>query len=343
MPGRLVVGVWVVLFLASFGVPVLMDVAVHQEDRVRLARRRVREMERRQYSPDNPFRQERMAEKDPYLAAAERVFAEDSIAEQETLSERLARIPLDSAHKDLERAVQAQRWTIAGVLGTGLVWVLAFVFVTVGTGRWVTARDGWTRVQSWHGGKLLMLYVPFTAAAVLYASAGTIPVDNDAAAAAGVLFVTSALLLLACGAMLVRATWNWLTGREGKRRVGSTPGNHVSLRSRFVTSLLQLMRRPRAAAAMWLILGLLIGAIAATFALRPRTYADCILRGMKYTPTATATRALQQACGQKFGSVSQQTSGAVFSRRAPRAPRAAEAPRAPEAPRPPRAPRAPRR
>lgn len=308
MPGRLVVGAWVVLFLASFGVAALADWAEYQNDRVRWAQQRAEWREERLYSSDNPFvtREQDSTRREEWQAARE----------------------------GLERAVQAERWAIAGVLGAGLGWLLAFAFVTVGTRRWIAAREGWSTVQSWHGGKLLMLYVPFTAATLLYAAAATAPSDDDSSTI--VLFVASALLLLACGAMLIRATWNWLTGRERKRRVESTPGNHVSLRSRFLTPpLLQLMKRPRAAAAMWLILGLLVGAIAATFARQPRTYADCILRGMKHAPTATAVEVLEEACWEKFSAVTPQTSRVVSRRPRQR--------RAPQAPRPPRAPRAPRR
>ena len=77
-------------------------------------------------------------------------------------------------------------------------------------------RDhGWVRVQSWHGGKLLMLYVPVMAAAVLWAFSATAYIDDEAGA---VIFVTTALLLVTCATMLLRATWNWFTGRETQRK-----------------------------------------------------------------------------------------------------------------------------
>ncbi len=66
-------------------------------------------------------------------------------------------------------------------------------------------------------------------------------------------------------------------------------------------SLLRFIRRPRAVLLLWLALGVLVGAVA-TFAItrQPRTYEDCVLTGLKYTPTATATEVLRQTCGRKF-------------------------------------------
>lgn len=228
VPGVLVVGAWLVLFLGSFGVAALVDWAEYQNTVVGRAQRRVDQLERSQYRPDNPFRQERLAEEDPYLAAVERAFAEDSTPEQpvsrlEDLlgpdSNRAApSAESDSSFHALVEAARAKRWAVAGILGAGLVWLLAFTFVTVSTTRWVTARDGWASVQSWHGGKLLMLYVPFTAATLLYAAAATLPVVAGDEFVVATLLGTSGLILLACAAMLVRATWNWLTGRQTHAR-----------------------------------------------------------------------------------------------------------------------------
>ncbi len=231
-PGPLVVGIWVVLFLGSFGVAALVDLAEYQNDRVRWAQRRVEQLERRQgfrlddlLGPDSNGAVP-SAESDPrfrglaeeLIGGAESVFA----SYRERSGDSPPTSALDSARNNLERAVLAQQGMLAGLLGAGLGWLLVFVFVTVGTGRWVTARDGWVRVQSWHGGKLLMLYLPFTTAVVLYAFAWTIPVTDVAVA---VLFVAGELLLFACAVMLVRATWNWFTGRETQRKtVGDGAG-----------------------------------------------------------------------------------------------------------------------
>jgi len=166
-PGALVVGVWVVLFLASFGVAALVDWAEYQYTIVD--------------------------------RAAERA------------GSRLLRGVLPgsgAAWRALEHAASVYRWLIAGVISAGFAWLLAFSFVAYGTERWVTARDGWTRVQAWHGGKLLMLYLTFMAVAARFAAVSKVT-----------MVVTSTLLLVACAAILVRATWNWFTGRETQRRL----------------------------------------------------------------------------------------------------------------------------
>ncbi len=184
MPGRLVVGAWVVLFVASFGVAALVGWAEYQSTVVGRAQGRVDQLERSQYSPGNPF----------------------------------AQAAIDSALALEDRAGQAEARIVTASLAAALGWLLAFLFVTVGTWRWVTTMDGWVRVQSWHGGKLLMLYLPFMAVAALLTAAPA-PFRYDDAQAT--IVVASALLLVACAAMLGRATWNWFTGRGSRRPPGS--------------------------------------------------------------------------------------------------------------------------
>ena len=211
--------------------------------------------------------------------------------------------PLDALARVRARLEREQRARDARVLGAVVTWLLAFGFVAVGTGRWMTAKGVWMRVQSWHGGKLLFLHLVFTTAVFLYAAAASVSSDTPADTT---LLITSALLLLAGGVALVRATWNWLTGREARRGAGS-PGGHASQRSGAVMSLLRSMRRPGTASLLWLALGLLVGTILGFMISRqPRTYADCVLRGMKHATTATATRALEGACRLKFRPTAQE-------------------------------------
>ena len=233
VPGALVVGVWAVLFLGSFGVAALVDLAA--EGQKRLAAEEERQAptfrldellgpEAPQVSPkEDPFEEYRRR------FGISRPTADVEAVEDPRFSGLAEELPgepsaLDSARNNLERAVRAERRISAGALGALLAWLLTFVFVTVGTGGWVTARDGWARVQSWHGAKLLMLYLPFTAAVALYAFVAAGPIDD--AVGVAVLFITSALLLLACAAMLVRTTWNWFTGRETQRKPVGDGASH---------------------------------------------------------------------------------------------------------------------
>ena len=205
VPGAVVLGAWVVLFLGSFGVAALMDMAADRTATVRGRARLVDEL-----SPQPPFSLDDLLGPDSVRRAA-RPGEPDPV-------ESLA----DSRARRLEEAVRAERLMVTFAVTAELAWLLAFLFVTVGTWRWVTARDGWVGVQSWHGGKLLMLYVPFTAAAALFAFSATASLDDEAGA---VIFVTTALLLFTCATMLVRATWNWFTGRETQRKaVGDHAG-----------------------------------------------------------------------------------------------------------------------
>ncbi len=177
VPGAVVLGAWALLILGSFGVAALMESAADRRATVQ-----------------------------------SRASLVDEIGLKPQVSLDVAQLRA----RRLDEAAWAERRMRASALGVVVAWLLAFVFVTVGTWRWVAVRDGWVRVQSWHGGKLSMLYLPFTAAVLLYAFAATDPIDD--AVGVAVLFITSALLLLACAAMLVRATWNWFTGRETQRK-----------------------------------------------------------------------------------------------------------------------------
>ncbi len=44
--------------------------------------------------------------------------------------------------------MQTERRMLAGAQAAALAWLLAYVFLTFGTGRWVTPKDGWTRIPS---------------------------------------------------------------------------------------------------------------------------------------------------------------------------------------------------
>ena len=171
-PGALVVGVWVVLFLASLGVAALVDRTEYQYTIVDW--------------------------------------------ELERSSPMLRLLGYADDWRAAEEAATVYRWLRAGVISAGVAWLLGFAFVAYETERWITARDGWTRVQSWHGGKLWMLYLTFMAVAALFYV--TFIAARFAAVSKVTMAVTSSLLIVACAAMLVRATWNWFTGRETRRR-----------------------------------------------------------------------------------------------------------------------------
>lgn len=335
VPGALVVGAWVLLFLAGFVVAGLVNAAGDRKDAVRLARLRAElRIEPQPFELDNLLGHEPQAagseSPDPYLDAARAAIA------------RL----------ELEEAVQAANRMRVGAVVGALVWILGFGLVTVGTGRWLTGNRGWVRVRSWHGGKLLILYLTFiTAASVFVVAAASASVVRPADIT---LLVTGTLLLLVGGAMLVRTTWNWLTGRE--TQAGADPeraGLEAGSRSNRGISLLwgslgqarSWLRGSRMAWGLWLAVGLLLGAIAGyLIARQPRTYADCVLRGMKHATTATATRALTYACSRKFGAVARPRSAIPGPWRAQpaRGPQPPQPPQPPRGPRPPQPPQPPR-
>ena len=198
VPGAVVVAVWVALLLGGFGVAVLVDGWEVRDAALQLAR----EAENR----------ERPSELDNFLdRVAPRLEPEEA---------RLQRDSLAAARAErVEELMGARRWMRVGALSAAAAWLLVFGFAVFGTGRWVAEREGWLRVQTWHGGKLLTLYVAFVSAAFLYALS-VIPFSRHPSGAT--FLTTSALILLAGGAMLLRASWNWLTGRETRRESGST-------------------------------------------------------------------------------------------------------------------------
>lgn len=213
VPGVAVVGLWAGLFLAGFILAGLVGMAADRRDSVRAAEHSYQDVLERVRLRMAAERQREPLE--TRLARLREIVSRPSILDNPFIasSSHSDTVAITAVLEVLSTATRAERRMRARTVAAAVVWLLAFGFVIIGTEYWLRARRGWERVQSWHGAKLLILYLAFTAIAFFFFSLSAVSRSSPADIT---LAITSTALFLASGTMLVRATWRWLTGREAK-------------------------------------------------------------------------------------------------------------------------------